>query len=103
MYYQLIGKIPSKCDMFTWARQMEKKRRVVSQTTYTINGDEIYISTVFLGLDHGIGQGPPLLFETMIFGGMHDQYQRRCSTWKQAENQHTEAIKLIESAYALKS
>jgi RimJ/RimL family protein N-acetyltransferase len=26
------------------------------------------ISTVFLGIDHSFGHGPPLLWETMVFG-----------------------------------
>lgn len=43
---------------------------------YTIG--DIYVSTVFLGLDHSFGsfgECKPVLFETMIFGGEHDQYQ----------------------------
>lgn len=35
--------------------------------------------------------GPPILFETMIFGGEHDQYQERCSTWEQARKAHPDA------------
>jgi hypothetical protein len=46
--------------------------------------DGVTISTVFLGLDHAWGDGPPLLFETMIFGGSHDQYQERYSSKKEA-------------------
>ena len=53
------------------------------------------ISTVFLGIDHSHGHGPPLLFETMIFGGVHDQYQVRCSTWEQAEAQHATACAMV--------
>lgn len=29
--------------------------------------DGTVVSTVFLGLDHQFGDGPPLLFETMVF------------------------------------
>lgn len=37
------------------------------------NGDKKYwVSTVFLGLDHQYGEGPPLVFETMVFG-YHDE------------------------------
>lgn len=53
------------------------------------------VSTVFLGLDHNWLGGPPLLFETMVFGGEHDGYCQRCSTWKQAEVQHEEACSMI--------
>lgn len=55
---------------------------------------DICVSTVFLGMNHQRGDGPPLWFETMIFGGPHDESQRRCSTWKQAEKQHERAVAL---------
>lgn len=86
----------------TWARWLEsdRKARIVAQT-----GDRkvVQVSTVFLGLDHRFGdQGPPPLFETMIFGGEHDEYQERCSTWEEAEAMHTEACKLagLESPFS---
>ena len=34
-------------------------------STYLPNGR--HVSTVWLGLDHGFGNGPPLIFETMVF------------------------------------
>lgn len=36
-------------------------------------------------------------FETMIFGGEHDQYQERYSTWDEAEAGHKRAIELVFS------
>lgn len=51
------------------------------------------VSTVFLGLDHNwCRSGPPILFETMIFGDQEREEQRRCSTWEQAEKQHREVV-----------
>ena len=42
-------------------------------------------STVFLGLDHQLTEdGPPLLFETMVFGGPLSGETDRCSTWELA-------------------
>lgn len=77
-----------------WARAFETMDRHVANDM--IGGARI--STVFLGLDHSHGMGgPPLLFETMIFGGAHNGYQTRCSTWEEAEAQHTEALKLVRS------
>ena len=29
---------------------------------------DVHVSTVFLPIDHGWGEGPPVLFETMVFG-----------------------------------
>lgn len=30
---------------------------------------DVLVSTIFLGLDHGWGEGPPVLWETLVFGG----------------------------------
>jgi hypothetical protein len=56
--------------------------------------DGIRVSTVWLGLDHQWGNGPPLIFETMIFGGDHDEEQWRYSTREQAEAGHRRACEL---------
>jgi hypothetical protein len=61
----------------------------------TIRGARI--STVFLGMDHQMGDGPPLLFETMVFGGEHDQFQERCSTWDEAEAMHARAVAMVRA------
>ena len=79
-------------DIYEWGRFMEHKDRIVKQE---IIGNS-RISTVFLGLDHRFGEGEPLVFETMIFGGKEDQYQNRCSTWEQAEKMHLKALKKLK-------
>jgi hypothetical protein len=84
VYYILEGHEAVKTDLMTWARMFKKADRVVRKTTI---GDA-EISTVFLGLDHQFGDGPPLLFETMVFGGKLDQKQDRCTTWEEAEAMH---------------
>ena len=81
-------------DLMTWAKWFETANRHVAQDTI---GD-VRISTVFLGLDHNFLGDRPLLFETMIFGGAHDQYQERCSTWDEAEKMHAEALALVRGA-----
>jgi hypothetical protein len=94
--------VPVK-DVLEWSKMFGiiEKRRV--KATYLPNpwnpkDDEIFISTVFLGLDHGWGEGPPMLFETMIFNlpGSEDEYQTRCSTWEQAEAMHEVAVEYVE-------
>ena len=84
-HYILDGHEAVKADLMTWAKWFEttKDRHVARETI----GD-VDISTVFLGLDHSFDQGPPLLFETMIFGGALDQEQDRCTTWEEAEAMH---------------
>lgn len=92
-YYILDGKTPKKVEMLEWARWFEKAReeRIVAKTDV----GNAYVSTVFLGSDHQWGDGPPLIFETLIFGGVHDQDMWRCSTWEEAEQQHADACELV--------
>lgn len=60
-----------------------------------LDNDTVKVSTVFLGIDHAYDEGPPMLFETMIFGGEHDDYCDRCETWEQAEAMHKKAMALV--------
>ena len=93
--YILRGKEAIPCeDIVEWAQKYEKMNRRVA-LDYV--GD-IKISTVFLGLDHAFDGGPPMLFETMVFGGDFDQDGARCSTWGEAEEQHAEWLKKVKEA-----
>lgn len=57
------------------------------------------VSTVWLGLDHSwLEQGPPLIFETMIFGGLLADTQWRYSTEEQALEGHRKAVVLADQA-----
>ena len=88
--YILDGKTPVLCDdLLTWAKWFETANRHVAKTEI---GD-VRISTVFLGLDHSWVGGPPLLFETLVFGGELDQEQERYSTWDEAEEGHKRMVK----------
>lgn len=92
--YILDGKKAVPCeDLIEWAKMFEESNRIVKQEEI---GD-VKVSTVFLGVDHYFGDGPhePLIFETMIFGGEHNDYQTRCSTWEQAEEMHKKAVALV--------
>lgn len=97
--YVLIDKKPVKVsdeNLIEWAKKHEKDDRRVAETF--LNGKEIRVSTVFLGVDHSFGEGPPLLFETMIFGGPRDGYQDRYPTWGEAEKGHAIAVGLATTA-----
>jgi hypothetical protein len=52
------------------------------------------VSTIFLPLDHSWEPGPPILFETMIFGGALDQEQWRYCTWDEAAAGHRHAVRM---------
>jgi len=93
-YYILDGKTPVLCDLMTWAQEFKTSNRTVAKTKIW----DVLISTVFLGLDHNWGDGPPILFETMVFGGELDQEQERYSTWEEAEVGHQRMVEMVEEA-----
>ena len=71
--------------------------------TRTLDRTEIgpvLISTVFLGINHAFNDdGPPILFETMIFGGALDQYQQRYCTYEEAIQGHRLAVLLVDKHF----
>ena len=85
------GQTPVACDLMTWALWFERSKRIVAQDVI----DGVKISTVFLGMDHSFGSGPPLLWETMIFGGEHNEYQERYSTFAEAVAGHALALSMV--------
>lgn len=91
--YILEGNKTVECkDLLTWGQWLEKADRHVADVSF---GD-IRISTIFLGLDHQFGDGPPLLFETLVFGGPLDQEMERFSTWEEAKKGHKEMVKRVK-------
>jgi hypothetical protein len=93
IYWVLVGQTPvPEPDFMAWAVWYRTADRVVRQTE--IPGG--MVSTVFLGLDHNFGGGPPILFETMIFcDGEGSGECWRCSTWLEAEQQHVAALAMV--------
>ena len=84
------------CHSLTeWAEWFERTDRRVERTNVPEFGADV--STVFLGLDHQWGNGPPLLFETMIFGGGMDGYQERYSTWDEAVEGHARVVDKVKT------
>lgn len=80
-------------NLMAWGRWMASSDRNIARVTL---GD-VLVSTVFLGLDHGWG-GPPVLFETMIFGGPHSDYQQRYTTRTEALMGHKRAFDRVRAA-----
>jgi hypothetical protein len=93
-HYKLEGHSVVPCaTLLEWAQwaqwfELHTEDRIVAVDEHR----GVRVSTVFLGLDHSFGRGPPLLFETMIFGGPRDQDMRRYSTWEDAERGHRELV-----------
>ena len=87
----------SPLELMEWARKFET--RTDPDGEWRVGEDEIgevSVSTVWLGLDHSFGNGPPLIFETMIFGGEHDGEEWRYSTKEQALLGHAAALELVK-------
>ena len=59
------------------------------------------VSTVFLGVDHGWGGGRPLLFETMVFGGVDGEPQWRWHTWDEAQSGHERIVEALRTGRGL--
>jgi len=94
-YILVDGEPVAEPDLLKWGRwfeQADNERRVAE----TFVGD-VRISTVFLGLDHGWGK-ERLLFETMVFGGAHDQYQDRYPSRDEAVAGHQQVVEMVEDA-----
>lgn len=93
-FYKLEGRRVVPCDLMEWAMIIENKDKS-RQIAKTDMPNGVWVSTVIMGFDQGWGEGPPILFETMIFGGPHADATWRCSTYAQAEKQHQEALEML--------
>jgi hypothetical protein len=98
MRYYILGNqvvVPASGAM-EFGKWVETADRIVSKTQVA----DIEVSTVFIGIDHQFYNGPPLLFETMVFGGDLDQTCRRCFTWDEAVEQHETILsEVLNRAY----
>lgn len=66
----------------------------------TFTGGGVRVSTIFLSLDVNWealiqDRDDPILFETMVFGGVHDKYAMRYRTWEEAEKGHEFVVALV--------
>lgn len=99
-HYVLDGKNVVPATPEEWGRFLQTADRRVA---LDFVGDH-RVSTVFLGLDHNWSQeGPPLIFETMVFAdeGWDEQDCYRCSTYEEAELQHAQVYSRLKAKYWL--
>jgi hypothetical protein len=59
--------------------------------------NDVVVSTVFTGINYNWHGGPPILFETMIFGGEHDRSAWRYHTWEVAANGHKRVVEALKA------
>lgn len=97
-------------DLFAWAEWLEADQKTGARRLAQDTIGPYLVSTVFMGLDHGFGEGPPVLWETMIFGVEEEieflGKRRRCrkevgadryTSKAEALAGHASAVKLAES------
>ncbi len=82
-------------DLITYGLLHRDQEYVIIRKTIYINAK---VSTVWLGINHNFDpNGTPLIFESMIFGGEHTEYQDRYETEEQAIAGHQRIITAIEN------
>lgn len=65
---------------------------------------EKWISTVWLSLNHQFDEGPPLIFETMVFDSEHsfqDEFVCRYSTEEEALLGHLDTLRRLKAGESL--
>jgi hypothetical protein len=94
-YYDRQGR---RIGLMKWVRLFEDlKYRVLVQD----HVNDITVSTVWLGLDHNMWGGPPLIFESMVFNTADFDHQwaslemRRYSTEAEAFAGHRELLEVV--------
>lgn len=104
--YVLKDGVPIECgDVVEWSRWMQQsgEREVGVARLPHLDGGVI-VSTVFLGINHNYhglfdGNGvpeEPVLWETMIFGGPHNEWTRRYTSLEEAQVGHALAVQHAE-------
>lgn len=94
-HYILRGREAVRVELGVWARWFSE--HYTDRHVAKLRWGPLYVSTVFLGLDHQWRDGgEPHIFETMVFwGGWRDLYCARYSTWAEAEAGHRRAVRQV--------
>ena len=102
MYYILVDGKEEPVGVGRWKKWFEEnlKIRTVGNLLLVVDGEEVLVSTVFLGINHNFNydsDSPPLIYETMIFGGRCNHETWRYSTMKEAQAGHKLAVEFAKS------
>lgn len=95
MYWILRGRVAVPVDAETWRKEFkidDLSRRVAA----TDIGDDIFVSTIFMGLNcEWRDEAPVRIFETMVFGGKFDGDRWHSATWADAEELHAKVVRMV--------
>ena len=81
-------------DAMNWREKNPNRCRV----GWTSIGEHIDVSTVFLPLDHSWNGGPPVLWETMVFG-LEDEICERYTSYADAVAGHARIVTEISKRH----
>ena len=100
-YYKLNpDKTISECTVSEWIDMYQVERALDKRRIRLTEENDYAVSTVFLGLDHSFDElAMTILFGTMIFCGPLNEYQERCSTYREAVAMHWRAVRRARRAY----
>ena len=93
LFYKLDGQNPVACSFFEYAKAAQEQNWIVKKSNPI---EDVEVSTIFLGLNTNFYASKPIVFETMIFGGAYNHYQKRCATWVQALINHEEGCEMVK-------
>lgn len=99
IFWKLIDRIALPCSRDEYLEQArDPTNHFLIRTELT---ETIWVSTIFLGIDHNHGtEGEPLLFETMAFDDDEAIGQWRYSTYADAEEGHERACTALRAQLA---
>ena len=93
-YYDRAGNSISFAESM-WQGVVDPGYYIVSHTHYSDGGK---VSTVHLHFDHARGDGPPLIFETMVFNiDGWDDWQQRYTSEAEALFQHGATVARVDA------
>lgn len=103
-YPRFFDRAGKRITLEEWTALFSPDYQRVALTRF---GDDVVVSTVWLGLDHHFPIGEPQTdcpvhtFETMVFGKVMDQEQWRYGTEADALDGHARVVEQVRLAYQL--
>lgn len=92
--YILVGEVVIETTLDQWIRWYQRNSRDIAQTVLKAPGGDVRVSTIFLGLNYNFAsRGPPIVFETMVFGGVLGEQVLRYATLHEARRGHARMVR----------
>jgi hypothetical protein len=91
----------NEISLAQWQQLLEERHKDMSPESWwrkhTEISEELRVSTVWLGLNHNyFMEGPPLFWETMVFG-CENEYQWRYSSRQEAFDDHERIVRELRA------